>query len=188
MSNCSHTGLDREFPKCKVTNEEIRNCNHCKTPCKATGILQGFCAHCNVSKFTDSPVATSIKSKPQTKLEPRVTLGVAFTEVDSPDSFLTQFPTIPTPKPDPNQFQCSFCHQSFSLNLVTKTEGISEIRKIDRSEIWRDSDGNVQVKRDLGHLPTKVVACPDCAHLIKPLYKKDGTLKHKGAILPPIND
>lgn len=155
--------------------------------CAHTGIDVRFCAHCNVSKFTAN-TTTSIKSpKLQPKIE-RPKLGVVFTEVDSPESFLAQFPKIDTVEPDRSKFQCSFCKREFSLNLVNKTEGITEIKKVDRSTIVKDSSGNVHFDKVTGHLATKVVACPECSYLVKPLYKKDGELKHKGTILPPIND
>lgn len=172
---------------CKVTNEPIKDCKHCHEKCSFTGHLVMMCAHCNVNRFVSSTTGSVKSPKVQSKIE-RPKLGVVFTEVDSPESFLAQFPQVNRVEQDHSKFQCSFCKGFFSLNLVNKTEGITEIKKVDRSTIVKDSSGNVHFDKVTGHLATKVVACPDCCHLVKPLYKKDGELKHKGTILPPIND
>lgn len=176
---------------CKVTGKDLKDCEHCKAKCSKSGVPVGMCAHCNVSAFGD-PVVRSTPGNKRSSVTKHVTDHVLTYDLTSPNCpdwvKKVSHELFPDGPGDPTEIYCDFCGEIVNPNRLTT--GLIDIKKVRGTEVTeRDNQGNpVKAEPKIGHIPINAVACHNCAHLIKPLVRKDGSVKHQGTVLPRVID
>jgi len=175
---------------CKVTQLPLKDCDHCKAICSKFRVPVGQCAHCNVSTFDPNRVHVVKGHRPTAKV--KIDRSITFRLSGEINGVMTFIDPNDHPIPelfqdtlyqDPSKSQCSYCGKTFPK--VEMTEGISKINKSIKVEV--NPVTNV-LDETITHYPTKVKACRECAHLIKPLLDREGKIKHPGVKRGPIND